>query len=172
MTGVQTCALPIYKYVLLTDKGDLHVINGSVLFGTTDKPTTFDVYVPTLASIHGNLDVSGNVYANNLSSDRRIKNNIKNSETNALGIIKQIQHKQFDKKDDGKHYDIGYIAQEMEKIDSNFVIIRPKTEKTEERYYINELPIIATATKAIQEQQEQIEELKKEIEKLKGEKNG
>jgi cell division protein FtsB len=36
-------------------------------------------------------------------------------------------------------------------------------------YYINELPIIATLTKAIQEQQAQIEELKNEIKKLKGE---
>ena len=49
----------------------------------------------------------------------------------------------------------------MEKIDPNFVIIRPKTEETEERYYINELPLIATLSKAIQEQQEQIEQLKK-----------
>ena len=69
-----------------------------------------------------------------------------------------LYHKEFDKKDDGKHYNIGYIAQDMEKIDPNFVIVRPKTENTEERYYINELPIIATLTKAIQEQQEQIEQ--------------
>ena len=44
-------------------------------------------------------------------------------------------------------------------LDPNFVIIRPQTDNIEERYYINELPIIATATKSIQEQQEMIEQL-------------
>ena len=53
----------------------------------------------------------------------------------------------------------------MEKIDPNFVFIKPKTEQLEERYYINELPIIATLSKAIQEQQEQIEDLKQIINK-------
>lgn len=112
------------------------------------------------------------VYETGTSSDARIKKNIQDSKTSALEIINRIKHKEFDKEDDGKHYKIGYIAQDMEKIDPNFVKIKPKTETTEERYYINELPIIATLTKAIQEQQKQIEELKKEIEKLKGEKNG
>ena len=51
----------------------------------------------------------------------------------------------------------------MEQIDANFVIKKPADKKRniEERYYINELPIIATLTKAIQEQQEQIEQLEK-----------
>ena len=75
---------------------------------------------------------------------------------------------EFDKKDDGKHYSIGYIAQDMEKIDPNFDIKRPEDpkRKIEERYYINELPIIATLSKAIQEQQEQINKLQSKIEKL------
>lgn len=146
------------EYVLITDNGLISVQNGSLQFGTTGNEVSFSLYVKSLATIHGNLDVEGNVYANNISSDKRIKKNIKNSNTCALDVIKKIKHKEFDKKDDGKHYNIGYIAQDMEKIDPNFVIVRPKTEKTEERYYINELPIIATLTKAIQEQQEQIEQ--------------
>ena len=111
-------------------------------------------------SVYGNLNVTyGNVYADNISSDRRVKKNIKDSDTGALNIIKQIRHRQFETKKDGVHYDIGYIAQEIEKIDRNFVMKREKTENLEERYYINELPIIATATKAIQEQEEIIEQL-------------
>jgi hypothetical protein len=146
------------QYILMTDEGNLQVINGSATFGADNKRVFFDVYPSIYAAIHGNLDVAGNVYAKNISSDKRIKKNIKNSNACALDIIKKIKHKEFDKKDDGKHYKIGYIAQDMEKIDPNFVIIRPKTEETEERYYINELPIIATLTKAVQEQQEQIEQ--------------
>lgn len=161
------------KYVLMTDNGVLTVANGDVLFGTADSPTMFTVHASSMAQIFGNLSVEGNVYANNISSDRRIKDNVKDCTTSALDIINKIQHKEFDKKDDGKHYKIGYIAQDMEQIDPNFVIKRPenKEKNIEERYYINELPIIATLTKAIQEQQKQIEELKKEINILKGEKN-
>ena len=154
------------KYVLLDDDGMFSVVGGDVKLGVPGKEVTFDLYVKTLASIHGNLDVNGEIFADNISSDRRIKKNIKNSNTCALDIIKKIKHKEFDKKSDGKHYKIGYIAQEMEKIDPNFVIIKSKTEATDERYYINELPIIATISKALQEQQEIIEKQQKIIEEL------
>lgn len=162
------------KYVLMTDEGYFSVINGDCTIGISGEPTDFSVYPSSSAQIFGNLSVDGNVYANNISSDRRIKENIKDSTESALDIIKKIQHKEFDKKDDGKHYKIGYIAQDMEQIDKNFVIKRQanKAKNVEERYYINELPIIATLTKAIQEQQEQIEKLQNEIKDLKGEKNG
>lgn len=162
------------KYVLIQDDGSLHVMSGIVLLGTSQKKVTFDLYVQSAANIWGNLYVNGDVYANNISSDRRLKKNITDSTTSALDIINKIQHKEFDKIDDNKHYKIGYIAQELEQIDKNFVLKREtnKEKGIEERYYINELPIIATLTKAIQEQQEQIKELKKEIENLKGEKNG
>lgn len=162
------------KYVLIQDDGSLHVMSGIVLLGTSQKKVAFDLYVQSTANIWGNLNVNGDVYANNISSDRRLKKNITDSTTSALNIINKIQHKEFDKIDDNKHYKIGYIAQELEQIDENFVLKREanKEKGIEERYYINELPIIATLTKAIQEQQEQIEELKKEIERLKGEKNG
>lgn len=125
------------------------------------------------------LDNNGNIdcvhlYQTGDSSDIRIKSNIKDSSESAIDIINKIHHKEFDKKDDNTHYKIGYIAQEMEQIDKNFVIKKQanKEKGIEERYYINQLPILATATKAIQEQQEQIEKLKKEIDILKGEKNG
>lgn len=116
----------------------------------------------------GNIVTSGNMYANEFISDKRVKDNIEDSKVSALDIIKKIKHRQFDKKTDNKHYDIGYVAQEMEKIDPNFVLIRPKTDNFEEMYYINQLPIVATLSKAIQEQQEQIEQLKAEIKSLKG----
>lgn len=60
----------------------------------------------------------------------------------------------------------------MEQIDPNFVIKREKTDTLEERYYINELPIVATLSKAIQELQQQIEELKLKIKEMEGKING
>lgn len=154
-------------YALLTDSGDIITKNGNVILGSENAKTSFSVY-DNNANFWGNLNISGNVYADNISSDRRMKENIKDSTENAIDLIKKIQHKEFDKKNDGKHYKIGYIAQEMEKIDSNFVIKRPedKNRKVEGRYYINELPLIATLTKAIQEQQQQIEQLQNKIKEM------
>ncbi len=158
------------NYVLFEDDGSIGCYGGTVRLGLTGKEVSFDLYVKSLASIYGDLNVNGNVYANNISSDRRIKDNIKDCDVKALDIINKFQHKQFDKKDDGKHYNIGYIAQDMEKIDPNFVIKREKTENLEDRYYINELPIIATLSKAVQELSQQVEKLQDEIKILKEEK--
>lgn len=156
-------------YVLFTDDGSLHAFGGTIILGSDNNKVSFDLYTDT-ASVYGDLNVRGNVYANNISSDRRIKDNIKDCEVKALDIINKIQHKQFDKKDDGKHYNIGYIAQDMEEIDPNFIIKREKTDTLEERYYINELPIIATLSKAIQELSQQVKALQNEIKVLKEEK--
>ena len=158
------------NYTLIEDDGSISAYGGTIRFGITGQEVSFDLYVKNMASIYGNLNVNGNVYANNISSDRRIKDNIKDCDVKALDIINKFQHKQFDKKDDGKHYNIGYIAQDMEQIDPNFVIKREKTDTLEERYYINELPIIATLSKAIQELSQQVKALQNEIKVLKEEK--
>ena len=101
----------------------------------------------------GNIEAKGTVTGSNIQSDRRLKKNIKNSKTRAIDIIKQIKHREFDWKKDNKHIETGYIAQELEKIDKNFVI------KQDDTYYIDFLNIISNSTKAIQEQQELIEKL-------------
>ena len=149
-------------------------------FGDDSNPITIDSS-GNLALANGKiiLDSNGNIdcvhlYQTGDSSDMRIKNNIKDSSESAINIINKIHHKEFDKKDDNTHYKIGYIAQEMEQIDKNFVVKKQanKEKRIEERYYINQLPILATVTKAIQELHAQIGNMQKEIGILKGEKNG
>ena len=155
------------NYVIFTDDGNIVDSGGHVLLGMSNKLQDFAVNVDSAYFYGGDLRVAeGNVYANNISSDRRIKENIKDSEVRALDIVKKIQHRQFYKKTDDKHYDIGYIAQELEEIDPNFVLISPKTARNDEMYYVNELPIIATLSKAIQEQQEEMESMKETINSL------
>lgn len=168
------------KYILMTDvgnitieKGDLYMSGGSfylyggnINLGSSNNPISLSINLKSMATIFGNVQVDGNVYADNISSDKRLKENIKDSSTNALDIINKIKHRQFEMKKDGKHYNIGYIAQELEKIDKNFVLIREKDEKAEEQYYVNELTILATATKAIQELNEKVEQLQNKIDEL------
>ena len=68
------------NYVLQTDNGDFHVAGGTIFLGTANKKATISMYPSSMVQIHGaDLNVDGNVYANNISSDKKIKKNIKNS---------------------------------------------------------------------------------------------
>ena len=151
------------NYCLFTDTGDLHA---HTFYIDGDS----DIY----ANLHCSQDISadGNMYARNFISDRRLKKNIKNAKDNALDIINKMKIHSFNWKQDDSYVDYGFIAQELEEIDKNYIfkqeIKNKKEEVTDYKYYVNELPIIATLTKAIQEQQAQIEELQKEIKELKG----
>lgn len=131
--------------------------------------------------IYKTINMHGNeiINAGNVSSDKRLKKDIKNTEINAIDRIKQIQHHSFAWKKDNKQEDIGYIAQELEEIDPNYVRHNIEKDKegniTSDMYEVRILPILSTATKAIQEQQkiieqqqEEINELKLRIEKLEG----
>lgn len=107
---------------------------------------------------------TGYVYSSNTTSDRRLKENIKESKINAIDIINTFKIKEFDWKKDKKHVNAGIIAQEVEQIDDNYILKRPifdeENKIVDYQYYINELPILVTLIKAVQEQQEQIEQLK------------
>lgn len=135
-----------------------------------------DLHRQTLFQVKrvGNDNSEGGVYAwkpfyvngyevKGTSSDKRLKINIFDAVTKGLDVIKSIAHKSFDWIENGLHISIGYIAQELIKIDPNFVIYNSEFDT----YQINLLYILASATKAIQEEDEKVEELKKENEKLK-----
>ena len=53
------------------------------------------------------------------ASDIRLKDNIKDSEYDALSILMQFKLRQFDWKTNGEHWDIGFVADEIEELDSN-----------------------------------------------------
>ena len=124
--------------------------------------TGTDYLIAVLKSSAG----GGTIYCQNANSDKKFKKNIKNAEISAIDTIMKIKHRQYDWKANGKHEYVGYIAQELEKISPG--LVNKIKEEDGETYLLNEKALIAMATKAIQEQQRQIEELKKEINKLKG----
>lgn len=164
----------------LTGVGGI-TLDGGFIIGAGNIPTssTVEYFLASYSSNYlfvGQGENGFSIYAN--SSDRNLKKNIKNTSEKALDKINQIKHKEFDWKANEEHQNIGYIAQDMELIDKNFVhhtIFTDKDNKKHEDWQINTLSVLATATKAIQEQQEQIEtqnnliqELIKRIEKLEG----
>jgi len=108
---------------------------------------------------------------NNVSSDRRFKENIKDLEPQ-LDIIKKLKPRRFDWKKDSPNYEDrfdkvknqpGFIAQEVEDLIPNMVI----KDQTPEGYMtLNSSDLIPMLIKATQEQQEIIESLTKRIEDL------
>lgn len=148
----------------LADCNNLTSLTGSVVTGS-GTGTNYGVLNVILKD--------GTGFALNTSittSDERLKENIKDSQVKAIDIIKQLKHRTFTWKETGQKQEVGYVAQELEKIDKNFIFKIPqidsKGNKVDEIYNVNMLPILSTVTKAMQEQQEKIQEQHKIIESL------
>lgn len=111
---------------------------------------------------------SGNIYATAFyaSSDKRLKENIKDLDLNCLYLINNINLREFSWKNDNEHKPtVGVIAQELrqvlpEKYAHEFI----GGEETEDEYLsVNDSKLVYLLVGAIQEQQEEIESLKAKI---------
>ena len=108
----------------------------------------------------------------NTSSDRRLKKNIQplGYGLNAVMMMKPVSYNWI--KDDGRTH-IGFIAQEMEQILPQVVrkplavsTVDENGRKSENTYSMSYSEIIPVLVKAIQEQQQEIEQLKNELNKI------
>ncbi len=99
-------------------------------------------------------------------SDISVKKNIQSLDY-GLNTIMQLNPVSFEYKDGWKNYgsgmQVGFIAQDIQKLLPNSTFVTPTTGKMG----YNEIDLIPVLTKAIQEQQEQIEKLEREVKKLK-----
>lgn len=151
---------------------NMNMQNGNIN-DVLNMATTYDVlYFNGEASnyMYFEFRSGGNVIVYNNSSDKRLKDNIKDSEIKALDTIDKIKHRQFDWKKNNKHENIGYIAQEMEEIDENYIHktkIKNKDGEDDYDYQINLLSVLSTATKAIQELNAKVNSQEQEINFLK-----
>lgn len=99
------------------------------------------------------------------SSDEKLKKNIKDSTIEALPLINAIEHKSFDFKNIEKHRDCGYIAQQLEKINKEFVSDVPQGDGSVTKQ-VNTFELLSYATKAIQELSTKVDALEKRIAEL------
>jgi phage minor structural protein len=106
----------------------------------------------------------GTVAASCWKSDGRLKKDIQEAKVDALSVINSILHRTFKWKDSNGTEEIGYIAQELENVKSNFVFKVPQRDEDgniiDEVYQIDETKIIPFITKAIQELSSELEEQK------------
>jgi hypothetical protein len=135
-----------------------------IIIGKTDSGTVNGIFFTHNSTYVGGLNYTDSATSLATSSDERLKENILNAD-NALDKINSIRVRQFDWKVDGSHQDYGFVAQELEPIYDFAVHTAEDEEATKSVDYASLVPLL---TKAIQEQQEQIESLQSEIQLLKG----
>lgn len=115
------------------------------------------------------------VYTNTGVSDIRLKDNVKDSEINALEAVSRMKVRQFDWKKGG-HQNIGFVADELEEIDPNLALGGGYDENGEmDVKQINTSYLLNYAIKAIQElsatvkeQSCKIRELEERLDGIKG----
>ena len=109
------------------------------------------------------------LYTTSQVSDIRLKDNIKNSKTDALETVNRMKVRQFDWKErmGGWHQDIGFVADELEKIDPNLALGGGYDENGEmDIKQINSPYLLNYAIKAIQELSAKVDEQEKRIKEL------
>ena len=109
------------------------------------------------------------LYTTSQVSDIRLKENIKNSETDALETVNRMKVRQFDWKErmGGWHQDIGFVADELEEIDPNLALGGGYDENGEmDIKQINSPYLLNYAIKAIQELSAKVDEQEKRIKEL------
>lgn len=106
------------------------------------------------------------LYTTSQVSDIRLKENIENSETDALETVNQMKVRQFDWKKGG-HQNIGFVADELEEIDPNLALGGGYDENGEmDIKQINSPYLLNYAIKAIQELSAKVDEQEKHIKEL------
>ncbi|MBW7466208.1 hypothetical protein ABID22_000124 [Pontibacter aydingkolensis] len=149
----------------ITASGTLSVSNGVGTFAAgggiyfdfnTTKSGGF--YFAKSIRVEGDVVATGNVTAN---SDARLKTNIREYES-GIAKVMQLKPAVYDRTDKESKNEVGFIAQEVQAIEPNIVVGVDTLSLDYSR-------ITVMLTKAVQEQQQMIEELKNEINLLKGE---
>jgi hypothetical protein len=135
---------------------------GQGVFISTYSQATGEVmgFVHQRTSVVGTIAINSSSTTYNTSSDARLKD--VTGEARGLEVINKLNPVSYNWKVDGRK-DEGLIAQECEDIVPNAV-----TKNSSDYYGMDYSKLVVHLVKGMQEQQEQIEELKEEIQKLKG----
>lgn len=137
--------------------------SGERIFKISDNGNNVALFSRGQNNLYADLYINGAIVQTQ-TSDGRLKHDIQSCEINAIDRIMQIKHRMFKWNKDNKEEQIGYIAQELEEIDPNYVIKNPQYDEEGEiidyLYQVNILPILSTCTKAIQELKEENDKYK------------
>ena len=137
---------------------DIYMRNGSEIYGTGSTPRAGGKNSVVWWNQVGDGSVK---YHIDMASDKRLKENIVDSNIVALDKIKQLKMKSFDFISSGKHEEVGLIAQEVEAILPSVISKNP--EKADDYLHIDYVAIVPYLIKSIQELNQKIEEMEKTV---------
>lgn len=176
----QSAKSPVYRLPIASASNDgskvAYIGAGQTYSETTDIGDLYSPYLSVRGQFAGNSSyVTSKFYSGAAPSDIRLKANVKDSETNALETVNQMQVRQFDWKEGG-HQNIGFVADELEEIDPNLALGGGYDENGEmDVKQINTSYLLNYAIKAIQElsatvkeQGRKIKELEEKLDGIKG----
>ena len=135
---------------------DIYMRNGSEIYGTGSTPRSGGKNSVVWWNQVGDGSLK---YHIDMASDKRLKENILDSDIVALDKIKQLKMKSFDFISTGKHEEVGLIAQEVEAILPSVISKNP--EKADDYLHIDYVAIVPYLIKSIQELNQKIEEMEK-----------
>lgn len=124
------------------------------LIATTSTPSLARFHVA--GSVVGSITSNGTATSYNITSDERLKENIK--DTTHVVNIDDIQVREYDWKSDGSHQRFGFIAQELETVYPEAV---HSPEDPEEMKSVDYSKLVPLLVKEIQTLKARIEELEK-----------
>lgn len=148
--------------IILGSKSEIYESSGSNL--VFKRSGNIAVSIGSSVNVYKDIDMNGNSVIN--TSDERLKDNIQESDVNALEIINEIKTYSFDWIETGEHKNLGFVAQQIETVEKSLVNIN----ENDGHYSTKDIEIIPYLLKAVQELSGQVEEMKNEISILKGEK--
>lgn len=143
---------------------------GQTQTGGTDIGASYKNYLEVRGQFTGAKNfVTSKFYSGSAPSDIRLKENIENSETDALETVNRMKVRQFDWKErmGGWHQNIGFVADELEEIDPNLALGGGYDKNGEmDIKQINSPYLLNYAIKAIQELSAKVDEQEKRIKEL------
>ena len=107
-------------------------------------------------------DEGSTYYIDAATSDVKLKKNIEDSAVDALSMINAIEHKRFDFIKYEKHRECGYVAQQLETVNEEFVMDVEQGDGSTIKQ-VNTFELLSYATKAIQELSAKVDTLEERI---------
>ena len=145
----------IRAYAEGADSGS-NVATNVRFFTNTGSAVTEAMRIESDQDVHFDKDV---IAFSTTPSDKRLKTNI-NDINYGLDAVMKLSPKEYDWKKDNRH-DIGFIAQEVEEVIPE--IVKDKKHFDKDIKTLDYEKLTAVLIKAVQEQQEQINELKEKL---------
>ena len=148
------------------DDGKLAITGGT----STSAQDAFQIYSTGASAYRCFINYAGSIYATSTSitaiSDESLKENIRDLDK-GLDTVLALQPRRFDWKNGDGNDIMGFVAQEVEEVMPELVHDY-KYSETETKLGLKMGDMVPTLVKAVQDQQEIIENLKSRIEQLEG----